>query len=202
MKNYSDSENFDVAKESGFNKRLAAERKKKKWSQEDLAWKLQARPQTISNWESGRSTPSFGAMMKLADMFDCDLDYLTGRLQEKTHDIHYVHEITELSEEAINKILKEKSQTVSRFIENPVFSSFIRCYGEYCNLLNSLKSYEQYEKADDEIDVELDNGKRVKMPYSLALSLFEQRLTNSLIVLCQRAMGERISELFREKKEK
>lgn len=181
-----------------FGERLAKARDALGITQDQLAGRIGCGPQTISNWERGYYFPDkVDTLLKLADKLRCDPDYLLDRLDESSHDIHYVHEITGLSENAIKKLQKEKNQTVSQFIENPRFLDFIRCFGEYCNLLNSIKSYEQYENAEEEMEIELDSGQRVKLPYSLALSLFEQRLTNSLIVLCQRAMRERISELIR-----
>lgn len=42
--------------------------------------------------------------MDLAEIYDCDLDYLTGRLDQKTHDLQFIHDQTGLSEKAIEKL--------------------------------------------------------------------------------------------------
>ncbi len=101
-----------------FLNRLAEEREKKGWRQEELAWKLQARSQTISNWENGRATPSFETMMKLADLYGTDLDYLTGRLNEPTHDIHFICEQTGLSPEAVQKLMYLKGSVMDEILSD------------------------------------------------------------------------------------
>ena len=37
-----------------------------------------AQYQTVSNWEKGRAVPSTETLLKLCDLFDCDLGYLVG----------------------------------------------------------------------------------------------------------------------------
>ena len=175
-------------------------------SQEYIAEKLNVNPQAVKAWESyhpkTRSSPKLENLLAMCDLFGCDLDYLTGRIQETTHDISFIHEYTGLSEAAIKKISSDKDKAISRFIENPNFVDFINCFGDYCNMLNSIRSYEQFEKGDDDIEIEMDNGKKVKLPYSLALSLFQQRLSNSLTSLTQRSMAMRMTELIRMEKKK
>ena len=42
--------------------------------------------------------------MDLTELYHCDLDYLTGRLDQKTHDLQFIHDQTGLSEKAIEKL--------------------------------------------------------------------------------------------------
>ncbi len=88
-----------------FGERLAIERKKLGYTQDKLAELLQVGSggQVVSNWERG-TIPAFETIMKLADLFNCDIDYLTGRLEEPTHDIAFIHAETGLSTAAIKKL--------------------------------------------------------------------------------------------------
>ena len=58
---------------------LANLRKEKGWSQEQLATKLKVTRQAISNWERDKTQPDLEILMKLAELFETDLDGLTGR---------------------------------------------------------------------------------------------------------------------------
>ena len=44
-----------------------------------LAAKLGVTMATVSDYERGKSTPSYSVLEKLADVFDCKVDYLMGR---------------------------------------------------------------------------------------------------------------------------
>lgn len=85
---------------------------------------------TVMNWEQGIAEPSLGTLMKLTELYNCDLDYLTGRLDQKTHDLQFIHDQTGLSEKAIEKLQRiaftdratGNSQALSFMIEDPDFS--------------------------------------------------------------------------------
>lgn len=59
---------------------------------------------TVMNWEQGIAEPSLGTLMDLTELYHCDLDYLTGRIDCKTHDLQFIHDQTGLSEKAIEKL--------------------------------------------------------------------------------------------------
>lgn len=73
-------------------------------TQEELADRLGVSLKTVMNWEQGQAIPSVETLMDLAEIYDCDLDYLTGRLDQKTHDLQFIHDQTGLSEKAIEKL--------------------------------------------------------------------------------------------------
>lgn len=56
--------------------RIANLRKKKKWTQNDLANKLFVVDKTISSWESNRTEPSLETIIKLSELLDCSASYL------------------------------------------------------------------------------------------------------------------------------
>lgn len=56
--------------------KIAEERKKNGWSQEELAEKLSVSRQSVSKWESAQSVPDLNRILKLAEIFDVTTDYL------------------------------------------------------------------------------------------------------------------------------
>lgn len=51
-------------------------RKKKGWSQEELASKLEVSRQSVSKWESGNSIPDLNKILVLSQIFEVSTDYL------------------------------------------------------------------------------------------------------------------------------
>ena len=54
-------------------------RKNKGLKQQELAEILGVKRNTYSDWENGKTEPSFDNLFKLADFFDISLDWLFGR---------------------------------------------------------------------------------------------------------------------------
>ena len=59
--------------------RISELRKKKDWSQEELAKRLLVSTRAIGKWESGESEPSFSNLKALADVFEVSVDSLLER---------------------------------------------------------------------------------------------------------------------------
>lgn len=62
-----------------FGERLAALRKQRGMSQEELAKKLQLTRQTISKWETGASAPDLESLVRLAELLNVSVDDMLGR---------------------------------------------------------------------------------------------------------------------------
>ena len=90
-----------------FGDRLKHERKKLGMRQEDLAEKLGMTTATVRNWEQGRTWPEMPDFMRLCTLFQCDADYLAGRMEQKSHDLNYLCTLTGLSERTASCILDE-----------------------------------------------------------------------------------------------
>ena len=56
--------------------KIMNERKKKGWSQEQLADKLGVSRQSVSKWESAQSIPDINRILELSKLFDVSTDYL------------------------------------------------------------------------------------------------------------------------------
>jgi transcriptional regulator with XRE-family HTH domain len=59
-----------------FGEKLKSERKKRGWSQEELAEKLFVSRQSVSKWETGLNYPSIEVIIKLSDLFEVTIDEL------------------------------------------------------------------------------------------------------------------------------
>lgn len=65
-----------------FGLRLKTLRESKGYTQEQLGNKIGVRKQTISNWENENVLPSIEQVIKIADIFNCTLDYMFSRVEE------------------------------------------------------------------------------------------------------------------------
>lgn len=62
---------------------LRGERCRQDLSQEELAERLGVSSATIRQWESGATRPSASNLLDMSDLFDCSVDYLLGRTDER-----------------------------------------------------------------------------------------------------------------------
>ena len=83
---------------------LKRARERKGYTQVQLAEIMKVTSKTVANWEQGIAFPTTEKLSILANVLNCDLDYLTGRIDEPTHDIDFIHRETGLSEKAIMKL--------------------------------------------------------------------------------------------------
>ena len=63
-----------------FNKRLKDLRLEVGLTQTELAKRIGATQRQVSFWESGQIEPKIFWLIKLADFFDVQIDYLVGRI--------------------------------------------------------------------------------------------------------------------------
>ena len=67
---------------------------------------------TIKNWEQGRTVPELQTIWDLCEIFNCDIDYLFGRIDYSTHDLEFICSKIGLSEDAVTYLIdiQEKKQ--------------------------------------------------------------------------------------------
>ncbi len=98
-------------------KRLRALRKEWGYSLDKLAAFCEVQQyQTISKWETANTIPSIKQLMKLCDLYGCDIGYLLGEYDCKTRKATDIHAETGLSEEAVNE-LQDRAKACK--LENP-----------------------------------------------------------------------------------
>lgn len=67
--------------------RLKQERIMLNLSQHDIAVKVGTSNKNISKYEQGLANPSLETLTKLADIFDCTVDYLLGRTDDRDNKV-------------------------------------------------------------------------------------------------------------------
>lgn len=78
-------------------------REEKNLTQDEIAEKLSLTRQTISRYETGNIEPPFSTLVKMADIYNCSLDYLGGRTKDRYN---------------INLLDKDKRKFVNEFIKS------------------------------------------------------------------------------------
>ena len=112
--------------------RVKAIRNSKKWTQQKLAEELglsNESRQTVYKWEKGITLPTHETLLKLCQLFDCDIGYLFCEYDCKTREATDIQEVTGLSEEniswlkRINNANHEYAGTVSPDLINRILSN-------------------------------------------------------------------------------
>lgn len=119
---------------SKFPIRLKELREEKRLLSKEFAKIMNVEPATISNWENGNRFPKDDVLIKIADYFDCSIDYLLGRTDDKLSKIYsgklhgqtieieidkgYPHELTAQDVQNIINQLDAVGLDVKKLIEN------------------------------------------------------------------------------------
>ena len=116
-------------------KNITVLRKKNKWTQQDLASKLNYSDKSISKWERGDSIPDIEMLYKVAAVFGVSIDFLTSEHSEK--EINRVQNNTNL---LVRNILILIMACVSVFF----ISTSIFAYTSMRNIDNASKYWVSY----------------------------------------------------------
>lgn len=116
-------------------------REKAHLTQRDLAKKIGCTVKTYRTWEKTDTAPDCYNLKLLAEELDVSTDYLLGRIEERHLDIHYVCEITGLSEAAVEKIitLRKKCDRFSAIMESSHFDSLVKLISAVCDEAEELR---------------------------------------------------------------
>ena len=103
------------------NEKIYEYRKINRWSQEELADRLEVSRQTISKWEVGKNIPELGKLIKLAELFKISVDELV----KDNIDIVYKENFNDLSNdentgENFDKEEKRNKKILKKIIEKLV----------------------------------------------------------------------------------
>jgi transcriptional regulator with XRE-family HTH domain len=77
-------------------------RKRKSWSQTDLAKAIGASRDIVGKYERGENSPSIEMAAKLAKAFDITVDYLLGNSKHASYDKDVINRIEEMETIDIN----------------------------------------------------------------------------------------------------
>ena len=94
------------------NEKIYEYRKLNRWSQEELADKLDVSRQTISKWEVGKAVPELDKLIKLAELFNITVDELV----KDNIEIVYKENVNNLTkEEKVEDFVKEENHNKKVF---------------------------------------------------------------------------------------
>lgn len=136
-------------------KRLRELRKKNNLTQNELAEILSSEngsisARTLNNYEDplNESVPDMKNLIKYCNYFKCDMDYLFGKLDNKTHDIDFICEYTGLNEIAIDLLHDSITDYQAHKKNNEDFTKKFHQYVEKmsCNDDFDFDDIEPFEK--------------------------------------------------------
>lgn len=121
-------------------KHLKNLRKNRGFTQEQIADLIGCTVKTYRSWEKGETRPDTYNLIALSELYHVSTDYLLGLIEEKDHDIKFIHEYTGLSESTIS-VLKDIPQWHVESSEwNNDIDYFISiCGNEFSVLLNEMR---------------------------------------------------------------
>lgn len=127
-----------------FAERLKKLRKEKYKTQQDFADALGVSIESVRNWEQGRIIPEMNRLFSICSHLNCDLDYLIGRLESKTHDLAFIHDQIGLDLSVIEKLQdwnkRENTKTM--------YLSEIMTHERFPELMNELCEYMGLQKME------------------------------------------------------
>ena len=139
--------------------RIKQERNKAKKSQDELGDYIGVTRQKVAKWEHGKDLPQLSDLLRLCNLFDCEIGYLLCEYDCKTKVATDIQTVTGLSETAINRIsssitgkgIRLCSQT--RNYERKALNNILEINGGEALTLISDYLY------SEEKSVELDDGR-------------------------------------------
>lgn len=112
--------------------------------------------QTVGNWENGTVLPCLDDLLKMCEIFDCELGYLLCEYDCKTKELTNIHEVTGLSENAIKMLsdikktsIEEVIITLNRLLERKDFIDLL------CSIHSHIWSFNNHHLMIDDEKAEI-----------------------------------------------
>lgn len=184
------------------NEIIKGRRKAKKWSQEKFAEKIGASPAAVKSWERENDPvlPDTKFLISMCREFDCDLDYLIGRIPQQTHAIKTACEVTGLSEDAIKKLSGAKNSgyadVISHLIECEGITKLILSYRAFYELLDKLAFIDtDYKTAGVSVpDLRMRKNGQIVMSTDEAIHHYITRTSMILTEICEDDYNRKVKE--------
>jgi len=114
-----------------FNEKLQKLRKEKKYSQEELADKLEITRQSVSKWESGQTYPEMDKLLAICKIFNCTLEELTNdeikeidvSTKKASHNI--IDNISEFANKTYNMFINMDAKAIFKCIITMLIVAFL-----------------------------------------------------------------------------
>jgi len=107
--------------EQTIGKRIVQNRKRLGLTQDQLAEKLGVTAQAVSKWENDQSSPDASNLIRLADILDTDIEYLTTGRRTFGRRPPVVIKTTETIEKIVEKpVVQVVEKVVEKVVQSPV----------------------------------------------------------------------------------
>lgn len=111
-------------------------------TQQQFADALGVNLKSVQGWEKEKDHRMIDTrnLILICNTLKCDLDFLTGRIPEKTHDLNTVCEITGLSENAVDWIINldpSRKTAFDHFIQHYEFEKMMDSYSLFLKMLDN-----------------------------------------------------------------
>lgn len=128
---------------------MKQQREKHGFKQFEVCLKINKDYKTYRKWEKGRERPDGDTLANLSSLYGVSTDYLLGLIEEKDHDIKFIHDETGLSESAIEHLQNCDSgekQYISAFLCNSNFRNIISDVLHLDIFVNHVREYTDLRK--------------------------------------------------------
>ena len=95
----------------GLGDKLKALRKKFRFTQKDVANRLNVSASVVAGYEQGNRCPSTEILCRLADIYQCSTDYLLGRDNRKNKLLLDIEGLSETEVEAVTHLIEAMKQS-------------------------------------------------------------------------------------------
>ncbi len=102
--------NRERVKLRSFGEKLKIIRKQHGLTQEVFAEKMCVSLDTVKNWEQSYNYPSIDMLIKIAEYFQCDIDYLIGQQKSVKKEFPHISDMIGISEVAAARLIKAKEE--------------------------------------------------------------------------------------------
>ena len=145
--------------------RLRTERKNLKLTQEELASQLNiSSRQRVARWENGTELPVLSDLLRMCDLFGCEIGYLLCDYDCKTRTATDIQKETGLSEAAINELIT--AHTSRQYFALLAVNALL----EDSNM-QTLDTLGRYFHIDDKFTVESMSGQPIKEKTLIAIEI-------------------------------
>lgn len=93
-----------------FGRKLKTIRKQHGLTQEVFAEKMCVSLDAVKNWEQSYNYPSIDMLIKIAEYFQCDIDYLIGPQRSVRKEFPHISDMIGISEVAAERLIKAKEE--------------------------------------------------------------------------------------------
>lgn len=159
-------------------------------SQQSFADFLNVHLKTVQGWErkDNPKLPDLDNLLTICTKFNIDLDYLTGRIEEKTHDIKALCELSGLTPAAAEIVQRHNlpgnmtPQALSALIESEQLTNFVASFFTFLNL---CKEYKDYDIHPGQFKFLQTDGDRVIMTADEAIYHYMNKTSMIMQSICE-----------------